>query len=232
MHARHLAMNNDRDFYSPGRDTESHPAPAPSPQVGDEGIPLPHGTPRRHLPLLPSAFSTPRPHLHPLLSYANRPGVAYDVRERPSSASTRHGRLEWAREPATNLPSPGIIITRHTLPRQFVTLPSESRSEIVTVHDTLLAVHSAFSQAMRPAEDPRNHGPWANRPGETPATLLSERLERPGALSERYTWKGMSEETFPGNWLLRIERGGRSYIGQLRSVQRSASARLRTRRRC
>ena len=198
-------MNNDRDFYSPGRDTESYPTPAPSPQVDDEGIPLPPSTPRRHLPLLPSAFSTPRPHLHPLLSYGNRPGIMYDVREHPSSASTRHGQLEWTREPATNPPSPGIIITCHVLPHQFVVLPSESCSEFVTVHDILLAVHSTFSQAMRAAEDPRNHRSWTNRSGETPATLLGEHLERPDALSERYTWKGISEEIFPGNWLLHIE---------------------------
>lgn len=199
-------MNNGWDHYSPDWGTKSYPTPAASPQMDNEGIPLPPRATRHRLPL---PFGIPRPRLNPLLSYANHPGIVYDVRERPSSAFTPHARLEWEQEEAIYPPSPEMTIICHLLPRPFVVLPSGRRCNFVTVHDILLAVHCEFTEAIRAADNNSNSLRWTNRrPDEAITSLLlldghlSGRLD---ALSGRYTWKGISEEISPGAWLLHIE---------------------------
>lgn len=190
-------MNNGWDHYSP---TKSYPTPASSPQMDNEGIPLPPRAQRHRLPL---PFGTPRSRLNPLLSYANHPGIVYDVRERPSSASTSHARLEWAQEAATNPPLPEMSIVCQLLPRPLVVLPSGRRCNFVTVHDILLTVHCEFTEAIRAADDGSDGGP-----AETATSSLLLDGRPPGrldALSGRYTWKGISEEISPGKWLLHIE---------------------------
>lgn len=190
-------MNNGWDHYSP---TKSYPTPASSPQMDNEGIPLPPRAQRHRLPL---PFGTPRSRLNPLLSYAYHPGIVYDVRERPSSASTSHARLEWAQEAATNPPLPEMSIVCQLLPRPLVVLPSGRRCNFVTVHDILLTVHCEFTEAIRAADDGSDGGP-----AETATSSLLLDGRPPGrldALSGRYTWKGISEEISPGKWLLHIE---------------------------
>ena len=200
-------MHNGQDHYSPDLGPGSYPTPAPSPEVDDEGVPLPPKRPRCHPIQLPQGpFVTPQSHLHPLLGYANCPCIAYDVREHPSAASAPHSRLEWAHEPATNPPSSQIIITCRVLPHPFVVHPSGRNYDFVTVHDILEAVHSAFREIIR-AADRRNPIPRRSGRSETASTLLLSGLPgaRPSVLSERYMWKGLSEEISPGNWLLHIE---------------------------
>jgi len=202
-------MHNGRDHYSPGRGPNSYPTPAPSPEVDDEGVPLPPKRPRCHPVQLPQkTFIIPQPHLHPLLGYADCPCIVYDIREHPNAASAPHSRLEWAHESATNPPSLQIIITCQVLPHPFVVHPSGRNYDFVTVHDILEAVHSAFSEAIRAAEDHRNLISRSRRSGqdETATTLLLGGFPSGlSVLSERYTWKGLSEEISPGNWLLHIE---------------------------
>ena len=194
-------MNNGWDHYSP-RGTKSYPTPLPSPQMDNEGAPLPPRAQRHRLPL---PFSAPRPRLNPRLSYAYRPSIVYDVRERPSSASTPYAaRLEWAQEEATNPPSPQMIIVCHLLPHPFVVLPSGRRGNFVTVHDILVTVHSEFTEAIRAADD-SNSLRWMDRTA-TSSLLLDGHPARLDALSlGRYMWKGISEEVSPGRWLLHIE---------------------------
>ena len=211
-------MNNDWEYNSLRRGSRAYPTPAPSPQVDAAGIPLPPSAPRHHLSPLPNVFSTPRAHLHPLLSYANCPSIAYDIRKRPSTASTRHGRLEWAHESATSPPSAWMTITCHLLPRPFVVLPSAQFYDFVTLHDILQAVHCEIVEALRlgAATEGRNVSSlgawnWADRrPEETrPAADLSSLLAGHSVglngLSGRYIWKGLSEEKAPGDWILHIE---------------------------
>jgi hypothetical protein len=202
MSAPAINMCNGWDFLSPARGPESYPTPAPSPQIDDEGIPLPPGAPKfRALPLPQMGFGAPPSHLHPILRYANCPCIEYDVRQRPSCASAPHSRLEWAHESATNPPSSQVIITCHVLPRPFVVRPSGRNYHFVTVHDILLAVHRATRAAEAFYYNPGLNS-WTSRPGET-ATALWWTV--PVALSGRYMWKGLSEEIAPGNWLLHIE---------------------------
>ena len=207
MSAPATNMNNGWEFLSPARGPESYgyPTPAPSPQLDDEGIPLPPGAPKFHpLSLPPMSFGTPPTHLHPILRYADCPCIEYDIRQRPSCASAPHSRLEWAHESATNPPSSQVIITCHVLPRPFVVRPSGRNYDFVTVHDILLAVHRAIRAAevfYNPSLDS-----WRSRPGETATGLWSSECSaRPIAPSGRYMWKGLSEEIAPGNWLLHVE---------------------------
>jgi hypothetical protein len=200
-------MYNDWEHLSPGRSPSprSYPTPAPSPEVDEEGVPLPPGAPKFHpIPLSPTVI--PPLHLHPILGYADCPCIEYDVRKCASYASTPRARLEWGHESATNPPSSQIIITCHVLPRPFVVRPSGRSYYFVTIHDILLAVHRAFNDAFRDTWTLHNLSPWMGGPSG-PATALwsSGQSGRPRMLPGRYTWKGMSEEIAPGNWLLHIE---------------------------
>jgi hypothetical protein len=196
-------MFNDWEHLSPDRGPESYPTPAPSPQVDNDGVPLPPGAPKFHpIPLPPTGFGIAPSHLHPILGYADCPCIEYDVRKRPSYASARLARLEWAHESVTNPPSSQIIITCHVLPRPFVVRPSGRSYYFVTVRDILLAVHRAFNEAFGDAGALHNLSPWAGGPGGTATALWSRGPSMPFG---RYTWKGISEEIAPGNWLLHIE---------------------------
>ncbi|KAF8675165.1 hypothetical protein AX14_005220 [Amanita brunnescens Koide BX004] len=197
-------MFNDWEHLSPGRSPSprSYPTPVPSPDVDEKGVPLPPGAPKFHpIPLPSTGFSVPPPHLHPILGYADCPCIQYDVRKHPSYASALRARLEWAHELATSPPSSQIIITCHALPHPFVVRPSGRRYYFVTVYDILLAVHRAFNDAFRNIPSP-----WTSRPSGSATALLSGgQSGRPSILPGRYTWKGVSEEIAPGNWLLHIE---------------------------
>lgn len=200
-----MCSGGDLD-YSPGQGSSSYPTPAPSPAVDSKGVPLPPATPRSHSIQLPQrSFVNLQPRLHPLLSYANRPRIVYDIRERPSSASASRARLEWARESATNPPSSQVIITCQVFPRPFVVRPSGRDYNFVTVHDILAAVHCAFKEVIWIAGNRCNLASQRGGQDETAreTTLLFGRLSR--GLSVRYMWKGLSEEISPGNWLLHIE---------------------------
>lgn len=199
-------MYNGWEHYSPRQGSESYPTPAPSPQVDDDGVPLPPGAPKFHtIPLPPTCFGTLH-HLHPILRYANCPCIQYDVMQRPNYASATHARLEWAHESVTNPPSSQVIITCQVLPHPFIVHPSGRSYDFVTVHDILLAVHRAFIEAIREAEARCNLSSWTRRQDD-PATALwsSGHCTRSIVLSGRHTWKGISEEIAPGNWLLHIE---------------------------
>ena len=201
-----ITMLNNWEHLSPGRGPQSYPTPAPSPQVDDNGIPLPLGAPKFNTIPLPSitGFGTAPPHLHPILGYADCPCIEYDVRKRPGYASARLARLEWAQESATNPPSSQIIITCHVLPHPFVVRPSGGYY-FVTVHDILLAVHRAFNNASRDTGVLHNLSQWMGGPGGTATALWSRGQSGPNVLFGRYRWKGISEEIAHGNWLLHIE---------------------------
>ena len=201
-------MFNDWEHRSPVWGPQSYPTPAPSPQVDDEGVPLPPGAPKSNTIPLPSitSFGTPPPHLHPILGYADCPCIEYDVRKRPCYASARLARLEWAHESATSPPSSHIIITCHVLPHPFVVRPSRRSYNFVTVHDILLAVYRALNEAFEDTGVLRNPGPWMSGLGGTATALWSrEHSDAPSMPSGRYKWKGISEEVGHGNWLLHIE---------------------------
>ena len=203
-------MFNDWEHRSPGRGPQSYPTPAPSPQVDDEGIPLPLGAPKSNTIPLPSitGLGNPPSHLHPILGYADCPCIEYDVRKRPCHASARLARLEWAHESAINPPSSQIIVTCHVLPHPFVVRPCGRSYYFVTVHDILLNVHRAFNDTFGDTEAWDNPSPWTSGPSETrTATALwsSGQSGAPSMPSGRYKWKGISDEIAPGNWVLHIE---------------------------
>ena len=200
-------MSNDWEHLSPGWGPEPYPTPAPSPQVDDKGVPLPPSAPEFSTIPLPSitGFGTPPPHLHPILGYADCPCIEYDVRKHPGYASARLARLEWAHESATNPPSSQIIITCHVLPHPFVVRPSGRSYCFVTIRDILLAVHRAFNEASRNAGALHNLSQWAGGPGGAATALWSRGQSGPSVVFGRYTWKGISEEIAPRNWVLHIE---------------------------
>lgn len=200
-------MYNGGNHYSPGQGPSSYPTPASSPEVDSEGLPLPPCTPRyRSIQLPQRSFVKLQPRLHPLLSYANRPCIVYDIRERPSAASAPRARLEWAHESATDPPSSQVIVTCQVLPCPCVVSPSGRNYDYVTVYDILEAVHCAFREIIWVGEGRCYLDSQRSGQDEIGTTLLfGGHPERLSELMERYTWKGLSEEISPGNWLLHIE---------------------------
>ncbi|KIL59425.1 hypothetical protein M378DRAFT_169382 [Amanita muscaria Koide BX008] len=162
--------------------------PAPSRRVSNASALIPPATPRLEpIPLPPMSVDDTTPNT--MVTYAGRPHIQYDVRHHPGYASAPKERQHWLQEPATNPPTPKMVIVCMVLPRPFVVYPASKELNYVTVRDLLAATHSAFREAAR--------GAVADDETWVPGFSLWS-----GA---SYTWAGLSEQSAPCNWLLHIE---------------------------
>ncbi|KIL59412.1 hypothetical protein M378DRAFT_169349 [Amanita muscaria Koide BX008] len=168
--------------------THSASLPAPSRRVSNTSALILPATPRLEpIPLPPMSFDDTT--LNTLVTYASRPRIQYDVRHHPGHASAPKGRQHWSQEPATNPPTPKMVIVCMVLPRPFVVYPASKDLNYVTVRDVLAATHNAFREAARGAV--ADDETWV--PGFSIAS------------NGRYTWAGLSEQSAPRTWLLHIE---------------------------
>ncbi|KAM6503104.1 hypothetical protein JOM56_000047 [Amanita muscaria] len=174
-----------------GPTTHSTGLPAPSRRVSNTSALMPPATPRLEpIPLPPTSFDDTT--LNTVVTYASRPRVQYDVRHHPGYASAPKGRQYWSQEPATNPPTPKMVIVCIVLPRPFVVYPASSDLNYVTVRDVLAATHSAFREAAQ--------GAVADDETWVPGFSIWS-----GASNGRYTWAGLAEQSAPRTWLLHIE---------------------------
>ncbi|KIL59112.1 hypothetical protein M378DRAFT_85506 [Amanita muscaria Koide BX008] len=133
-----------------GPTTHSANLTAPSRRVGDPSALIPPAAPRLEpIPLPP--MSVDDTSLNALVIYASHPRIQHDVRRHPGYASAPTGRRHWSEEPATNPPTPKMVIVCMVLPRPFVVYPASRDSNYVTVRDLLAATHDAFREAVQEA---------------------------------------------------------------------------------
>ncbi|KIL57804.1 hypothetical protein M378DRAFT_171319 [Amanita muscaria Koide BX008] len=133
-----------------GPTTHSTTLPAPSRHVNNPSALIPPATPRLEpIPLPPVSFDDTA--LNTMVTYASRPRIQYDVRRHPGYASAPKGRQHWSEEPATNPPTPKMVIVCMVLPRPFVVYPTSRDLNYVTVRDLLAATHDAFREATQGA---------------------------------------------------------------------------------
>ncbi|KAM6503091.1 hypothetical protein JOM56_000034 [Amanita muscaria] len=168
--------------------THSTSLPTPSRRVSNTSALIPPATPRLEPILLPP-MSFDDTTLNALVTYASRPRIQYDVSHHPGYASAPTGRHHWSEEPATNPPTPKMVIVCMVLPKPFVVRPARRDLKYVTVRDLLAAVHNAFREAAQQAV--ADDETWV--PGFSMWSDVS------------YTWAGLSEQSAPHTWLLHIE---------------------------
>ncbi|KIL59105.1 hypothetical protein M378DRAFT_278123 [Amanita muscaria Koide BX008] len=177
--APHSSRQNQIYLWTPTQQTGYHQNISPPPAPRLKPIPLP-----------PTPYENPR--LHPLLTYAVRPKIAYNLQTSSLLAHPPYARSRWTYEPATSQPTPFMTLKCTMLPGDISVFPSHY--QYVTIRDVLSAVSDAYQGAV----------PAHAREKETrsvPNSLCHDST----VLSTCFMWAGISDQIEPGVWLLHIE---------------------------
>ena len=146
--------------------------------------------------------------INPLLERGTTPPIKYDIRSPPSFATSRRHLDDddrWRYERASN-PNLGSLTIRMALvSKPIVVFPSRIDEAVVTVHDVLLAVHSALRASTladqhrrrprRQAELWRQSAPRSHHPLEDCKTI--------DVAVGCYGWAGLTQSPTEGDvWIL------------------------------
>ena len=146
--------------------------------------------------------------INPLLERGTNPQIKYDIRSPPSFATSRRHHVDddrWRYERASN-PNLGSLTIRMALvSKPIVVFPSRIDEGVVTVHDVLLAVHSALRASALDDQHRRRRRRQAElwRQGAPRSYHPSEDYDAIDVAVGCYGWAGLTQSPTEGDvWIL------------------------------